>query len=697
MNAVDTNKSIVVLNKYKKPIIAVVTMTLFCNVFAGDLQHVSAAIPNEPVKTSITAENEFETLSEQIKRLVKGLEYPSTVAEDFVELVLDWKDEQGRPVLAIWNEQVKKGREDYKQNRISKDQLTQNEELVINELIKRIKKDINYSLGADDLGDVLEKGQASCLGYTQIFYVLGNTLRLSVSAIKVDLTRDTYNVEKTNQSMKMGLVTKEIPSMKVGHVANMVSLANGKSVIVDLTSSIELKEPFNFAEQYRKVASYWELKHGNLSIYKRIQVLDREGLLCSIYNNRGCVFREQGQTKNAISEFTKAINVSPGISDLAYDNRARIYYNTKQYTEAINDYTKVIEINPKCSWAYIYRGFSYKELSLHAKAIDDFTKAMELDSCWTSTSYVYRGFEYSQMGKYSQALCDYNKGIDRSPKSAEPYLMRASAYASLGKLQKAMRDLLITVALDRSLWASANELCRKFNVNLSFEDSPNLKSDKTLLYFKRALELNPNDSHIYLNRGNAYLNLGQLHQAVSDFTKAIELNPMDEYVYNDRGITYAMLGKTDQAMADFTKAIEVSPKDPTGYLNRGKLHKIEGQYKEAILDYTKAGELEGAFGVSSDTYQRRGAAWLSLAIDLLRKGLNVDPSICEHAFSDLSKAIQLDPADASACFDCAYICAISGRDGQAREYALRAVELDSSMQRKVKWLSDYFKLNLKLD
>ncbi|MFC2060313.1 tetratricopeptide repeat protein [Chloroflexota bacterium] len=51
---------------------------------------------------------------------------------------------------------------------------------------------------------------------------------------------------------------------------------------------------------------------------------------------------------------------------------------------------------------------------------------------------------------------------------------------------------------------------------------------------------------------------GQYDEAISEFGKAIELDPNRTKAYYNRGLTYALLGKKAEAIADFEKFITLT-------------------------------------------------------------------------------------------------------------------------------------------
>ena len=75
-------------------------------------------------------------------------------------------------------------------------------------------------------------------------------------------------------------------------------------------------------------------------------------MLVQIYNNRGCLFIKQGDLIKGMSDFNKAIEISPNFVQ-SYYNRAIAYYLLKEYGNAQEDVHKVVALGGAVSPNFI--------------------------------------------------------------------------------------------------------------------------------------------------------------------------------------------------------------------------------------------------------------------------------------------------------------------------------------------------------
>ena len=157
------------------------------------------------------------------------------------------------------------------------------------------------------------------------------------------------------------------------------------------------------------------------------------------YFNRGLAVSKQGNLPQAISDFTKAIEINPNLAD-AYYGRGIVYGEQGNFTQAISDCTKAIAINPNLADAYFSRGLAYRKQGNLPQAISDCTKAIAINPN-LADAYYGRGIVYCEQGNFTQAISDYTKAIEIKPNDAKVYHLRGFAYYNEKEYDKAWADV----------------------------------------------------------------------------------------------------------------------------------------------------------------------------------------------------------------------------------------------------------------
>jgi tetratricopeptide (TPR) repeat protein len=361
--------------------------------------------PSADSSATSNASTDFE---KKIYQSVKDLDYSDQVAQDFVKMVRPWKCD-------VLYQKLCQAAKDVTQKKISWDQYAQVETDIVNQLAQKIKIGItdDKKLKCFDLDLVVKEKKAQCLGYTQLFYILGNSMGLTIQAI---------DVLEHSEGMPVGMC----------HTACEVGLHNGKAMQVDLTLRDYVSKTFTFTKEYDKAGNYWDLKDkkNRLKIHKRIQLLDKNGLVGGICYNRGTTYAESGK-----------------------------------FTEAILDFNKAIELNPKCAVAYYNRGTAYAKSGKFTEANSDNNKAIELNSN-NAEAYYNRGTTYAKSGKFTEAISDLNKAIELNSKYAEAYVNRGITNAELGKKEDAKKDLRKAMQLNPGLKDTIKNKADKYKLDL---------------------------------------------------------------------------------------------------------------------------------------------------------------------------------------------------------------------------------------
>ena len=91
-----------------------------------------------------------------------------------------------------------------------------------------------------------------------------------------------------------------------------------------------------------------------------------------------------------------------------------------------------------------------------------------------------------------------------------------------------------------------------------------------VIYYKKALELDPLDVSAIFNMGISYGELGDYSKALSFINQAIKLKPSQAEFYYGRGRVYLLSGEKSKAMQDFNLAAQSGSQDALEYIQQIK-------------------------------------------------------------------------------------------------------------------------------
>ena len=123
-------------------------------------------------------------------------------------------------------------------------------------------------------------------------------------------------------------------------------------------------------------------------------------------------------------------------------------------------------------------------------------------------------------------------------------------------------------------------------------------NEQAILFYNKALEVNPRYAEAYLNRGIAYRRQGLIELAINDYTKSLELNPKDARAYVNRGNAYVEKNRYDNAITDYTKALGIDPRDGRIYYSRSYAYYLKKDFDKSWEDVNQTRAL--GYPVPSD-------------------------------------------------------------------------------------------------
>ena len=106
--------------------------------------------------------------------------------------------------------------------------------------------------------------------------------------------------------------------------------------------------------------------------------------------------------------------------------------------------------------------------------------------------------------------------------------------------------------------------------------------------FRRAVELDANNSYAHRMLGYAHLKIGDLAAAELHVKRAVELAPDDAWAYLLLGTIAYRLGETDDAEANFKSAITADPVPSEPYFNLARIYAKSGRIEDGRDFYHQA-------------------------------------------------------------------------------------------------------------
>ena len=98
---------------------------------------------------------------------------------------------------------------------------------------------------------------------------------------------------------------------------------------------------------------------------------------------------------------------------------------------------------------------------------------------------------------------------------------------------------------------------------------PNDEDAGAIIYYDKALAINPKYENALYNKGLAFDNLGNYNEAIKYYDKALAIQPNDTYALNSKGAALNSLGNYTGAILYYDKVLPIDPRDENTLYNKG--------------------------------------------------------------------------------------------------------------------------------
>ena len=203
--------------------------------------------------------------------------------------------------------------------------------------------------------------------------------------------------------------------------------------------------------------------------------------------------------------------------------------------------------------------------------------------------YYLQGRDLFEKLRANEAIEYFEKAIAEDPDFAVAYLNLAFVTTTVqgffDNLNKAAA-LMDKVSEGERLWI------------MGVVAAANGEPMKQRKFFKRMVELYPNDERGLNLLGNHYFGQQEYAHAIELYEQALAITPEFSQPYNQLGYAHRFLNNYEEAEKAFKKYIELIPDDPNPYDSYAELLLKMGKYDESIEHYQKALQVNPIFPAS---------------------------------------------------------------------------------------------------
>ncbi len=284
----------------------------------------------------------------------------------------------------------------------------------------------------------------------------------------------------------------------------------------------------------------------------------------------------KGEFEKAFACCNEAIDKMPGFADL-YTALGNVYVKAGKLEEAIIEFKMALWIEPLSYRAYSGLVNTYEEMGDYENAIAYSEKYVKIHP---QNALMHSNIAnlYFMKGEVEKAVSHYQAAIAINPKADWTSIVAQT----LGYIQQ---NVIKNTDCAIANYCAANALTPKeidvyISLGSAFYDNEDYKN--ALIVYRRALELEPDNSKIHCNLGYLYWGMGNIDEAIKEYKLSIKFDSKYDIAYNNLGVIYLDdLVQMQNAIDCFKKAVECNPNYALAYYNLGRCYALKNENIEA--------------------------------------------------------------------------------------------------------------------
>jgi len=272
-----------------------------------------------------------------------------------------------------------------------------------------------------------------------------------------------------------------------------------------------------------------------------------------------------------------------------------------------------------------------------------------------------KGDTLYEQERYNEAADCYDKIAAIDPAYLDGYVWNdiGSAFFNNGQYKKADAYYDRAIEVDPNLsWAWRNKGLVKQREG---------QNKAAIECYDKAIAIEPHYNDAFYDKGTVLFELGEGEEALSCFDEVIKLDPGYIWAWGMKARTLELLHRDEEALASYEKATELDAKDIITWNDKGNLFYKLKEYGKALACYNKVIELdpESTYGWSNK----------ALALSLLDE-TNELPETYQKVVDLSEKAVISDPGNVSLWSDMGFAYEYLENYDRAEECFNKVLELD---------------------
>lgn len=319
---------------------------------------------------------------------------------------------------------------------------------------------------------------------------------------------------------------------------------------------------------------YKELKRPDSTYFYFQQAVKAEPGNPSILNNLGVIYGQEKNYDSAKLYFRKALNLRPDYKP-ASNNLLKIFRELNQL-DSVTNYLKGSSLLDVNSASFMNdMGMAFYAQKRYDSARFYIRKAIQKEAL--NSQYLSNmGLVFLGMRSYDSAKVNMQKALKLDPENPIIWVNLSNVFRQLKQYDSAGFYFKKQLAKRTDPGPQLNFAIGSFYDDIKLFDS-------AVVYFKRAIQLDPNYTNAYTEAGAIYMKMEMNDSALVYLSKAEKLDPNSHNTSLNLGLVYHSMGRYPSAIEYIEKAIRLDPTKGKTYYQLACSYALNNKPEQAVI------------------------------------------------------------------------------------------------------------------